>query len=308
MAILIVYFRHCITNRCAGWSQFWFDERSTCNAGWLRVTYAMAVALYALSALGWYASVSHDQGLMPVELARYLIGDKIPGTGSDGRWSLLYWFPSSTLAVGYQVALLVVSVFLALGVGGRWMALVHAVLFLGSVHRLPMLQGPGELLLSGYALYLVIDSGRLKNSLSWGLHDTVRRRTANLVIRLVQTHFLLWLMVSFASALAEPMWWNGEATWWLASAERSPMFTANGLSNAQSCVEAMTLAYLVIQAITIFSLCKFGWRTWGVISGLLFSLATAFLSGEWLYSLAIVVGLSSFLDAARQEIGDVTKA
>ncbi len=274
---------------------FWFEPRTTLHAAILRMAVGVWCLIYTISWSKDLPRIIASGGLIDKELARYLIGHNIAGTGSAGRLSILYFVHSDSAVYLYLFLTCCVTVLLILGMGGRVIALLVSFLVLGIAHRVPMLQGPGELLILGMVLYLIIDPGKTSNWFRMGVDDRQSRSTANLVVRLFQVHTILWLSVTLLSSIAETMWWNGTALWWLAIAERSPIWNADYLSDKPDQVSVISHAYLGLLGITIVGLTKRSWRLIGLLAGGLLAILSFLMAGDWLLSLSIVCSLSSFV-------------
>ncbi len=164
-----------------------------------------------------------------------------------------------------------------------------------------MLQGPGDLMIVGMFGYLFFDPGKRYGLFRVGLHDKEHRASANLVVRLLQVHFVVWMIATFLSCIAEPMWWNGSATWWLAVAGRTTWWSRDALVEHPFFVNFATHLYLVILAVMLMLLTRRGCRTWGIILGVIFACITYGLCGDLIYTMSLIVALSSFVGEAMTE-------
>jgi hypothetical protein len=293
-----------LKNLIVEWNAFWFEPRSTLDAAIIRIVVSFWCLLYTISWISDLPRVVQNGGLFDKELTRYLIGHNIAGTGSAGRLSLLFFVQSDWAVYLYLFVTCSVTILLIMGIGGRTIAFLNALLILGIAHRIPMLQGPGELLIMGMVLYLIVDPGKITDWFRIGADDRQSRRSANLVMRLFQVHTILWLSICFFSYIAEGMWWNGTALWWLAIAERSPIWDASYLSDKPDLVSWISHAYLGLLGITIVSLTKRNWRFIGLFTGGLLAVLTFLMAGDWLLSLAILCSLSSFV--GKSPVSDLT--
>jgi hypothetical protein len=284
------------------WSRFWFESHSTLDIALVRVAFGIWSMVYLISWWSELPALVAAGGLLPVEMARYLIGAGVPGTGSLGRVSLLYVVESPWVVQAYLAVAWIVSLALTLGLGGRWLALGQALLMLGIAHRIPMLQGPGAAWITGMLLYLVVDPGKLRRWWKPGLHDQASRGTARFGLRLVQVHVLMWLVVSFLSTLAEPMWWSGVAAWWLAENGRSPWFNSEALSERPYLVNLLTYGYLFLQLGLIGTLVRRGLRSIAILLSVLLGAMTWWLAGDAIYGLALVAAAWAFAGAAWGEL------
>jgi len=308
MRTLIRYLQALSQHLIHQWDHFWFASRPTFDIGIARAALGTLSAVYAAS---WCIDL-HDwiesNGILSSPVTRFLIGDQVEGTGSIGRVSLLYSFESSWSVQGYLIVTLLCSIALAFGVGGRVMATAAWILTLGIVNRVPMLQGAGDLLFTGIMGYLVIDPGKTKKWWNIGLDDRTERWTSNLAVRMMQCHVMIWLLVSFVSHLAEPMWWAGSAAWWLVSAQLSPWYTQVSLSDKPYLVNVLSHAFILVHLVTIALLMVRHGRPLAIASALLMAMGVWGLAGDWLYSLAIILCTAPFWGIAvrefRELIGD----
>ncbi len=284
------------------WDQFWFASRPTFDVGIARVAFGILAATYAASwCIDLYDWVDAN-GILNSSVTRYLIGDQMQGTGSIGRISLLYSFESKWFVQCYLIATILCSLAMAFGIGGRVMVAAVGILTLGIVHRVPMLQGAGDLLFTGIIGYLVIDPGKTKNWWRIGVDDRIERWSSNLAVRLMQCHVLIWLLVSLVSHLAEPMWWSGSAAWWLASAQLSPWYTQAYLSDKPYLINALSHVFILVHLVTIGLLLKRNGRPLAILAMIFMAMGIWLMAGDWFYSLALVLCTSPFWGTAVREV------
>ncbi|MFN9914257.1 MAG: hypothetical protein ACK53L_16835, partial [Pirellulaceae bacterium] len=119
---------------------------------------------------------------------------------------------------------------------------------------------------------------------------------------MVQVHVLMWLVVSFLSTLAEPMWWSGVAAWWLAENGRSPWFNSEALSERPYLVNLLTYGYLFLQLGLIGTLVRRGLRSIAILLSVLLGAMTWWLAGDAIYGLALVAAAWAFAGAAWGEL------
>jgi hypothetical protein len=100
---------------------------------------------------------------------------------------------------------------LLLGIGSRIASIVAWLAVCTFHHRAPLLMDPHDILLAAALAYLMIDTGNVRWSIRPALVSGGPRLTCNLVIRLFQCHFWIWIAFSLASMLSFPVWWNGQA-------------------------------------------------------------------------------------------------
>ena len=289
-----------------GWDRFWFAPTVAASIGYVRVAIGIFSTIYAAAWLFDFYHWIQSEGKLNEPVTRFLIGDQIDGTGSLGRMSLFYFIDSGHFVTAYLLTTIFISIIMTAGLGGRWVAIMAWILNLGIVHRVPTLLGSGDLLITGVMGYLMIDPGKIRNLAKVGLADSESRISANIAIRLFQCHVIAWLAISFISHLAEPMWWNGSAVWWLAIGDRSPLFTADFLSDKPYLVNALTHGFIVLHLLLVMALSR-GNRGLGIGLAVLFALSIWGLSGDFLYSFAVIVLTSGFWGNARVELDNVVQ-
>jgi hypothetical protein len=189
--------------------------------------------------------------------------------------------------------------------GGRIVAAVVWLMTLGIAHRIPMLQGTGDFLLTGLLGYLVLDPGKTRSLVRPGVDDRAERWSANFAIRLLQCHYLFWLLISLISHFAEPMWWVGEASWWLAAARHSPWLEPDSVFERSYLINLSTHLFLALHAATIFLFALRGFRPLAIVSSILMAFAVYALSGDWLYSLVLIAGGTAFWGVAFRELNSL---
>jgi hypothetical protein len=275
------------------------------DIGLARVALGILSAVYA--ACWWFDLQSWiaPEGLLNGSVTRFLIGDQVAGTGSASRISLLYSIDSSWFVNFYLLLTFLCSLAMTFGVGGRVMAAMVWGLVLGIVHRVPMLQGAGDLLLTGLLGYLVIDPGKTRLRWRIGLHDPIERWSAKLAVRLMQCHLLIWLLVSLVSHLVEPMWWAGNAAWWLASGQLSPWFSPYFLSDKPYVVNILSHLFLLMHFVTVWLLMVRHGRPLAIVAAGLTAISIGGLAGDWLYSFAFILCTAPFWGIANREFREL---
>lgn len=286
----------------SAWDAVWFAPLPSMEVSTARVALGIAVVLYSLSWVPSLHSWISAESALPSELARYLIGDGIEGTGSGGRISVLYLKVFESLAGIYAFLTAILCGACVLGIGGRVTVILSWLLLLGIVHRVPMLEGPGDILLLTLFGYLCIDPGKLKTPFRVGGDDGESRWTARLALTAMQVHVWGWLLVSFVSHLSEEMWWIGDAAWALASHDLTNGFTVNTLAGHPYVVNVITHGFLLVHLLVLMLL---PWRFTRPL-GFAFLLVLAgyvfVLSSDCIYAMALAAAASVFYISAKQEV------
>ncbi len=165
-----------------------------------------------------------------------------------------------------------------------------------------MLQGPADWLLTAVMGYLVIDPGKTRQPLKWGMADEGSRWTANLAIRTMQCHVMIWLGISWLGHFAEPMWWFGNGVWWLAAADFSPWLVARSLAKHPYWVNFLSHAFLVIHGLLWLSLLYRSTRPLAALLSIAMALSVFGLAGDWQYAMALIAAMTCFAGSAWREV------
>ena len=284
------YFNDLTTAAKERWKSFWLQESKTRPLAYVRILLGLVVALLAAEGLVTLPAWISSSGVVDASLARALVG---VGLGWDSlfRPSLLYYVSSPLGIQVYLVGLMLAGLLLAAGCGGRITAALVYVLSLGICHRMPILTGPGEYLLSAMLLYLIVDTGKLQNLIRPGVSDGGERWTAHAATRLMQVHLWMWILFSLLTQLAAVIWWEGEAVWFLAAAHRS-FFSTSLLADNAYLVNALTHGLILAQVLAVLCLPKPLTRPLGLIAAIVTWLGIALFSGDIAYA---CIGVSSSL-------------
>jgi hypothetical protein len=274
------------------WDHFWFSPLSTRVVARVRIAIGVAAAFHFFMFLFWVPQWLSGDGWFNLETGRYLIGEGIPGTGSQYRWSLLFRATHPGAALAVCVVGLLTSIATATGIGSRIAPLMAWVCLITIHHRAPWLSMPGELLLAAGLLYLVIDTGRTAWSILPKRDDVAQRVSANLAWRCIQIHFLLWMMFSITSMLQYGIWWNGTAV-----AVLSEQF--NGwmgvIPTASRWGQAIAHAMIIFQVVALLTLGRASTVSVGLVATWMFAVCVAIFAGDWLYALTILAMSVSFV-------------
>ncbi|WP_146118994.1 hypothetical protein [Blastopirellula marina] len=264
----------------------------------LRIVAGVVALIYALSftsELGlWFA----DGGVLPYGRTMRLTGGDDPNE-LFFRWSIFY-FASTPLQLYllHGIGLVAIALF-AVGFQTRFTTIVATLFILSYAERAPMLVGLVEPLLCPVMLYLCLaPCGAMFSVDAWlrgrkGVTEVSDSFLAHLAVRLVQVHVsMFYLMMAFAK-LGNPVWWNGEAMWWLMAQPDNRLIDLTFLraSNLRMIVFGWT--HLVV----LFEL-VFGIFIWVKILRPLLSVLAVFhwiglglVTGHWQFAI-LMIGLS----------------
>jgi hypothetical protein len=265
------------------WDEFWFLATSPFPLAMIRILIGVLACFqflqYLVSGADWLGA----QGFFDPETGLHFIGEGVEGTGSFYRWSFLYaqpWLASTLAAIG-----LIASLCLILGLGARIAPCIAWVSLCNFHHRAPLLVAPDDLLLSAALIYLIIDTGRLNWSVRPAIASGEPRVSANVVIRLFQCHFWIWIAFSLASMLSFPVWWNGQAAWILVQDRHGWL----GLSNDwESTGLGLTHLVVALQGAILFCMLQPTCHWLGRWMLYAFLLLTLLLTGDWMYAASLL--------------------
>jgi hypothetical protein len=288
-------FAHGLKQLPETWNEFWFSPVTLGTMARVRQLFALAIAFQFVSYLFWVPQWLSGDGWLSSQAGRYLIGQGMPDTGSQYRWSILYWLTSPLAGQAVCVIGFLASVLMFLGIGHRGAPILAWVCMMMVHHRAPWLTMPSEVLTSAGLFYLAIEPGAsllLKRS-----HKESADRysvLANIALRCLQIHWVLWVGLSLASMLQQPVWWNGEAIG-LLSEQGSGWF--GKVSRSAELGQCIGLAFLMLHALSLVCLCNRRFRSLGVIFTILLGMGYILLTGDLLlgliagaYALAFVPG------------------
>ena len=275
---------------CDRWDEFWFSQRTHRDLARVRFSLGIAASVYALT---WLPSLSQwiaDDGLLSRSQVEFLIGRGIQDTGSEGRISPLFSLIPSSLVTSYVILAACGCFLAAMGMGGRVTVIIAWGLLLGIIHRVPMLQGPGDYLITGLFGYLVICPGKSIRNTTFSLTDDPSRSSwlCNLAFRLLQCHLFLWIAASLASQFGDPIWWNGNAPWWLTFSGNRSWISMDFWLKYPYLMNLATYSVQGLQLWILVSLLMPKWRISGIAAMIAFSILALVIANDWIYSLAIL--------------------
>ncbi|MBM3964839.1 MAG: hypothetical protein FJ308_07185 [Planctomycetes bacterium] len=286
-------------NFSSQWDQFWFASASTAWIARVRVAVAFVSVMQFLVDGFWVPSWLAGDGWFDLETGRYFIGEGISETGSAYRWSLLFPFSSSWFALLVVVVGGLASLATMLGVGAKLSPLIAWACLLTIHHRAPWLTTPAEMLLAAGLIYLVIDPGRIAWDWRPTRHDRQIRVSANLAVRCIQVHSLVWLCFSIASMLQQQVWWNGTAVTMMSRQRGGYWGIIEGTSwlGQGATVSILALQFLGLMTLPRASSVALGYLAMVVLAGLI-----VVFNGDWMYALAILALTSAWVPRSAREI------
>lgn len=272
------------------WNLFWFAPRPEACLSLPRVAICLISAIWFASFWNTAAAWFSADGLLPTPLATQMLA--VDRTPAWQVWSSLWLVQSSVglriwLAVGVGLSLLAAS-----GVGGRLTLAVLCLWAIAWANRLVALSGLVEPTLIACLAYLIVDPG-----VALASHSQATRSTwsANLALRLLQTHWWLLVAAGLLTQLGGLVWWRGEAVWWLAAAGRSNWLSVELLRGQASWINALTHVVIIVQMLALWLLCVPATRPLGIACGVLVAGVYGGVADYGLLSGLLLALLTSFL-------------
>jgi hypothetical protein len=265
------------------WNDFWFAPVALAAINRVRQLFAIAIALQFLSYLFWVPEWLSGDGWLGSQAGLYLIGQGMPDTGSQYRWSILYWLTSPLAGQVVCLMGLLASVLMFLGIGHRLAPVLAWGCMMMVHHRAPWLTMPSEILMSAGLLYLSIEPGQSTWFRKPADESADRPRVlANIALRCLQIHWILWVGLSFASMLQQPVWWNGEAIGVLSQQGAGWL---GKISRDDTIGQLIGLFLLFLHAATLVCLCNRKMKSLGIVFTILLGLSYILLTGDMLLGL-----------------------
>lgn len=273
------------------WNDYWFTARNTADVARLRVGVSFVALVQFVVYFFYGASWIGRDGWLNKDAGLYLIGNGVPGTGSEYRWSPLFVWDSPFAIQTIAVVGIVASLLLLLGIGSRLTAFITWFTIVAFQHRAPMLAVPSDALLSAALLYLILDTGRRSWQIKPGFSDGALRVSSNLVVRLFQVHMILWVAFSCMNMLGNPVWWNGEAV----AALTGQGVGYIGAFDAKSWYgQLLTHAVIGVQIFALVGMLSKNLQWLGGLAVGCFAVLVLLITADWMYAATLVALSVSF--------------
>jgi hypothetical protein len=307
------YFTELGATAGAAWNRFWFAPCDARTLGILRLLVGL-MAFYTIATYGpdldrWFGA----GGMLPLGMVRgrMVNGEWVPGF-YDAHWSLLDVIPPRLLWPAFWTSLAAIGLF-TLGIGGRIAAIAATVATLSFFSRAPMVTGEFEPILALLMVYLCV--GRSSDEFSLPVYFTRRARgragslpsalsiplpvspLSTTALRLLQIHIAIVHLMMACAMLAAPegAWWTGEGIYLAAMRPGMALVDFSFLKEHPRIVAAWS------HAITLYLL-TFPVLVWPRLArpivlaiGALIWLSIALATGWLMFSLAMLLGLLSFV-------------
>jgi len=283
------------------WDWFWFTPAT--NLSLQRVCRAFAILTAALFVvdLFWVPQWLSEDGWFGINAGRYLIGDGRPDTGSQYRWSILYLIDLPWVAYGVCIVGLLASLLLFFGLAGRWASLIAWACLMMIHQRAPWLTVPGEVLSIAGLAYLSIHPGRTS---LFGKPATVQELEskqsvlANVSLRCLQIHWLLWVGLSLANMLQHSTWWDGSALEVLGQQGTSWF---GKLPSGSWTSQIVSFLFILLHVASAACLSHRPLRSMGAFLTFLLGTSYVLLSADWTLGLAAVCYALAFVPYSEPE-------
>jgi hypothetical protein len=295
-------FAHGLKQLPETWNEFWFSPVTLGTMDRVRQLFGLTIAFQFVFYLFWVPQWLSGDGWLGSQAGRYLIGQGMPDTGSQYRWSILYWLTSPLAGQAVCVIGFLASVLMFLGIGHRGAPILAWVCMMMVHHRAPWLTMPSEVLMSAGLFYLALEPGA-SLLLNRSNKESADRYSvlANIGLRCLQIHWLLWVGLSLASMLQQPVWWNGEAIG-LLSEQGSGWF--GKVSRSAELGQCIGSAFLILHPLSLVCLCNRRFRSLGVLFTILLGMGYILLTGDLLLGLIAGAYALAFVPESIR-VGDI---
>jgi hypothetical protein len=289
------------------WNQFWFTPYRGPALDRLRIATGSIALLWWLSFLPNLSLWLGGDGLLPLNTLRTLVG---AGSQSVYRFS---WFYSgeSSFIIGVLWGLGLLAIVLhTVGLFGRISTVFAWSFVISTVHRMPMIAGLMEPVLTMSLAYLVIGSsnrlglltGRLMPKRTHKSPSPLGDHLSRVSLRLLQLHTLFFYVVMATTQLRHDTWWEGEALWTMLAASETRPIDLTWLGTAPLALNLMTQALLVFEIAFPILIWKANLRPLLLFLSGLFWMVLGISSGLLLYSLLMfLMGLVFWPDPQDAE-------
>lgn len=240
-------------------------------------------------------------GPLTRDVTSFLIGEGLEDSGAAFRVSPLYATDQPVWLNAYLVGGVIASLVAMSGFGGRLSLAVLWLWLLGLLHRVAPIQSHGEILVSTFMPYLLIDQGWLAHPSRVGFSDDQRRWTVRLMLALMRCHLIIWLAMSLAFHLGQSIWWDGTAPEVIASMGNSLLFGPTSFSGSPWFATILANSWLLLHVATIAALCLSRAAVMATILSTIFWLGGWVWTGDWLYAVGgLAVSSCLYFDASLE--------
>lgn len=225
-----------------GWNEFWFRPRPASQL-------LLLSRLVHGAALIWLVALSVElPGLFGA--AAWISPESVHQVTTNGDvtqstpgFSHLFWIRSTPLLwITHGISMLVVAL-ATLAIAPRWSMPLSYLIVLSYVHRAPMVTGQFELVLCMLLLYLAV--GAVARDYRASGADWV----CNVITRLLQVHLCGFYLMTVTAKLGTPIWWSGDATWYLVMDAQHRLLNLRWLVNHNLLINGITHLWLLAEVL-----------------------------------------------------------
>lgn len=277
----------------SGWNEFWFRPRSARQL-------LLLSRLVSGAALIWLVAMSLELAGM-FGSAAWISPESVHQVTTNGDvtqatpgFSHLFWIQSPMLLwVTHGVSMLVVAM-ATFSIAPRWSIPLTYLIVLSYVHRAPMVTGQFELVLCMMLLYIAV--GALARDYRASGADWV----FNVMTRLLQVHLCGLYVMTAASKLGTPVWWSGDATWYLIMDAQHQLIDLGWLVNYNLLINGITHLWLLAEILFPILVWQRGLRPLMLVVSSIMWLWTALITGLIGYAALMLCANVIFLGPRRE--------
>lgn len=286
---MIQYFQNLSNAIGTNWNRFWFTPRGSQELSILRIIVGLFAlqhwTLMGLEFPRWFAA----DGLIPYKSLLTLI--KPSAEQTVYRLSIFYWLPDdpNVLRFIWVLGIVLIAAFVA-GFATRITSIATTVLILSIVHRVPMVTGLFEPVLTMSLLYLCLapcgEHFSIQSRRRTGFNDSPQPSVlANIALRLLQIHVIFFYVVVGLGMLRGDSWWDGNAIWVLIASTDTRFLDLSSIASSDYALNAWNYFVLLYTVAFPLLIAPRVSRPAVVAVAALLWLSVGVLSGLWPYAL-----------------------
>jgi hypothetical protein len=230
------YFERLTEGFGLGWNRFWFKPSDPYTLSVLRVLVGL-VAFYNIFTYSFDLDrFFGPAGLLPTDVVNSLLESR-SAADVTYRFSFFDNIHSSGELWAFHLLSLFVLVLFTIGLYSRVTSVLALLVVLSYAHRAIFLTSEFEGVLAFIMLYICLgSSGACLSVDSWRAAKKAAGPTApasyssTISLRLIQVHLTVVYVMMLLGQLSAPVWWNGQAAWWLALNTQDSLVDLTGLS------------------------------------------------------------------------------
>ena len=292
------------------WNHFWFEPYRGPALDRLRIATGCIALLWWLSFLPNLSLWLGEEGLLPLDTLRNLVG---AGSQRIYRFSWFYAGESPFIIGGLWGLGLLAILLHTLGLFGRVSTALAWSFVISTVHRMPMIAGLMEPVLTMSLAYLIIGSSNRVGLLTGRLFPKRIPRApsplgdhlSRVSLRLLQIHTLFFYVVMATTQLRHDTWWEGEALWTMLAASETRPIDLSWLGTTPLALNLITQAVIVFEIAFPILIWKATLRPLLIFLSGIFWIVLGLSSGLLLYCLLMFsLGLAFWPDPQKTEASE----